>query len=348
MILQLIGTVDYLPYVSSLLITLQRHNVAYDCSVLITDITRDHMNEITHYFDNKVDLLCCEDLDIDFIRSMREYYSALEFNAACKILAVDYQFRKKKKESCLVIDADMYCLSDISSSFESIESDIVVYPHALSPFPHDLSLPSDIEIILTGHINGGLVYFKNTEKSLCAIDWLKSNVKYQFFISPKHGMHAEQHWLSALPFFFSDITLVSNDKTVNIAYWNLHERNLYENDGLIMVEGKRAKLIHFSGFPMLSKGRFTKYTDRRFSDQTEIILRKLSLEYESLINHEIERFSGVKGNIHFNKDVLFKRMEKAKEIRNIEYRELYPSYGLFESVGKRLDEYFSRKKKRAK
>jgi hypothetical protein len=323
MLIQTVSTVSFLPFVAVMINSAHKHNSSFKFSILLTDVNNKSLPNIREKFENfkiNIQFLCCDDLGFDFFPKLREYYSVLEFNSACKVLALTYQILMKKEVECLFLDPDIFILDNFEQIFKKNSKDILVTPHTLAPYPEDGEDPQDIELALAGHINGGIVYVRNSEHSVSALEWLVRKTKFEWFIAPGCGMYADQKWLSALPYFFSKSTCVLTDPAINIAYWNLHERKLSELQGKIMVNNVlSASLFHFSGFTIPSNNKLTKHTNRRFDDGTEKVLKKLISEYESKLLEQHKRFSGLEGDIKFCNDPLEVRMARAEKIWGIKY-----------------------------
>jgi hypothetical protein len=349
MIVQTVATTSYLPYVATLIDSIKAFDTSAQFSVLLTDIKPERVESLRNKFDYEIEIICCDDLDIDHVESMREYYSCLEYNAACKILAVDYQINKNGQTECLFLDADMFCLGNLAGVLEKVNSDVAITPHSFAPYPNDGYLPSDIEIIQSGQINAGFLFVKKSPRACEAIAWMKEKTRFEWFIAPRYGMHAEQQWLSALPYFFNDVTEVLNDPAINIAYWNLHERTLSQDKDNIIVNGKPAILMHFSGYRMQKGNQFTVHSERVFDDKTEEALKKVVGDYTESIKRSNDMFGGIEGDLMFCDKPLYDRISIAQSIRNQEYFELYASEykqdtqaGFFEKIGRKIDRLVSK------
>ncbi|MCX5658080.1 MAG: hypothetical protein NTZ48_07695, partial [Candidatus Omnitrophica bacterium] len=114
MVVQIVVTINYLSYAMVLVKSLRRQGGAFTYSILLTDVSRKGMREVYEILIAEgIEVICCDDLEIEYLEKMRKYYSALEFNAACKILAIDFQLKKKHAKECLCLDADIYALGSV-------------------------------------------------------------------------------------------------------------------------------------------------------------------------------------------------------------------------------------------
>lgn len=337
MLIQTVVTVSYLPFVAVLINSIRTHNKGVSFSVLVTDVRPNTLRRIKDRFVTDIEFLCCDDLGIAALSEMRKYYNVLEFNCACKFLALDYQLNKKQQTECLFLDADMYACGDIWGVFARCGKDILLTPHTTSPYPADGQGMSDVELVVLGHINGGIVYFRKSEFSGAALAWLVERTCFNWFVAPQYGLSADQQWLSLLPYYFDQATYVCNDQVLNIGYFNLHERELSESGSLVMAKGQPALLFHFSGFSTPSNGKLTRHSNRRFSVDTEKTLVKIISEYEGLLLKEMSRFKGLDGDLVFCQDPLHKRMKRAENIWKIKYPSFDIQTGFFERIGRKLD-----------
>lgn len=337
MLIQTVATVSFLPFVAVLVNSIRAHSKKVEFSVLVSDVSPESLQQVRERFDSNIEFLCCDDLDVGFLFETRSYYDVLEFNSACKILAISYQLKKKKYPECLFLDPDMYAVGDILSSIALCDRDILVTPHATSPYPDDNEMPADMELVISGHINGGIVYFRNSPISIAALDWLIKQIKFHWFVAPKYGLYADQQWLSILPYFFDKAVCVLKDPSLNIGYFNLHERELSESGSIVMVKGQPALLFHFSGFSTPSNGKLTRHSNRQFSAGTEKTLAKIILAYEELLLKEMSRLKALNGDLGFCQDPLYKRMKRAEDIWGIKYFSFDTQAGFFERIGRRLD-----------
>lgn len=337
MLIQTIATVSYLPLVSVLIDSIRRYNSKARIAVLVTDVSAHGLSHVRKAFADKgIELYCCDDLGVGYFSEMRRYYSALEFNSACKVLFLDYQLRVKQEKECLFLDPDIYALSDIENVLSSSFGDILLTPHTLTPPPDDGFPPSDLDFVLCGHINGGVVRMRLSADTLKALEWLVKYVRFEWFVAPEYGLYADQQWLSCLPYYFSSITNVLKDRSINVGYWNLHERHLSEKNGLYCVNGTPAALFHFSGFVLSDKGILTCHSNRKYNEATEAAIRKLVKEYGHKLAGEKERFKHLKGDLCFSQATLKKNMRLAEKIRGRKYVFPYAAPSLLDKIRIRI------------
>jgi len=321
MIIQLVSTVDYLAYCLVLIDSLKLNGFDAEFSILVTDIKNDLKKSISNKLDSKIEILTCEDLSTyKELSIIRNYYNKLEFNCACKIHAIYHQLFFNNNDSCLYLDADMICLADFGGKLV-IEKDILLTPHTIAPFPEDGQYPNNLQIFSSGHINAGFIFIKKSNDTLKCLKWLLKNTKYNWFVALDNGMYAEQQWLSSLIYFYNHITEIMFDDTINIAYWNLHERKLILKDSIYYVNNKRAALVHFGGFKYnLNDPVFTIWPHRKFDYDTERTINILTREYTEKVFLAKKKLLNISGNVNFCERSLYERMKMAENIWNIKYK----------------------------
>lgn len=321
MVIQFVSSVNYLAYCLVLIDSLKLNGFNVKFSILITDIKSDLKEYISDKLNREIEILICEDLSTCKELSItRNYYNKLEFNCACKIHAIYHQLFFNNNDSCLYLDSDMICLSDFSDKLV-IKKDILLTPHTIAPFPEDGQYPNNLQIFLNGYINSGFIFVKKSEETLKSLMWLLENTKYNLFIAPECGMYGEQLWLSSFIYFYNNITEIAFDDTMNIAYWNLHERELLLKDSFYYVNNKRAALLHFSGFKYDPKDPlFTTYPRRKFDYNTEAALSVLTREYNEKVFLAKKKLVNISESISFSKKSLYERMKIAEDTWNIKYR----------------------------
>jgi len=358
-VLQTVAAINYLPFVLVLAQSIEEHLPGARLSVLLTDASPALVERVRERFGGRMDFLGCDSLEIKHLSTMRQYYSVLEFNSACKVLALDFQIRTRCNDACLFVDPDMFALGNFVDPALALAGDIVLTPHTLAPYPEDNELPNEMELAISGQINGGYVLVRNSEAASRAMTWLVDQTRYNWFVAPSHGLFADQQWLSLLPMFFPGIAVLLRDAGVNIAYWNLHERKLRAPAGAgtskggmrapedaIVVESiatYRAKLFHFSGFTQAGGGRLSKHSGRRFDPETERILARLIDRYQSALKRQRENVqkAGIASDIEFSRRPLLARMKAAQARWGIRHVELAPPPGRFGRIGSSLDQWLS-------
>lgn len=306
--------------------------------ILLTDVSRNRLTDFQRHFGELADFICCDDLPYDWLNTLRRQYDVLEFNSACKALALHYQLQVRGVAECYFLDPDMLVTGDFTLPTQAQGSDLLVTQHALKPFPDDRQLPCEQEIVIAGSINGGFIYARNSAASQPAVDWLVQHTRYNWFVAPAYGMYGDQHWLSFLPQFFAPAAGILRDPGVNIAYWNLHERPLQKTADGYTVAGHPARLFHFSGFAVDGAG-LTRHSQRRFDAGTESLLPELVGDYRRQVQaarSELQGY-GCQADLAFSRLPLRRRMLEAAQHWQIQHPLVAPPISRFARLGNYLD-----------
>lgn len=309
-----VATTNYLYQANVLFSYAKRVHPELRPTVLVADVSKSALRPVRHAFGSEVDVLCCDDLGLDFLKAMRSYYTVLEFCSALKVLGLVHILQQE--DHCLFLDPDMMVLDSLREPVLDQPGEMVVCCHTFAPYPKDGAAPNDLELCWTGQINGGVLLTRNGPQGTPALDWLVDKTRNRWFIAPERGMYADQQWFSALPYFFRERTTLVSDRGVNVAYWNLHERPLRrDTTGTIvtLAEGGALRLMHFSGFTIPSKGQLSKHSIRRFDPETEEILVDMVAEYEEALLVSRTRFDHLRGDLGFSNLPLDRRMQIAAD-----------------------------------
>ena len=121
---------------------------------------------------------------------------------------------------------------------------IVLTPHMRSSMPRDGRRVDDFHILAAGVYNLGFIAVGTTAGDFLAWWWEKTQREAR--VDPTRMMFTDQRWVDFAPSFFSHFIL--KDPSYNVAYWNLHERELTWNGTGYLVDGKPLTFFHFSGF----------------------------------------------------------------------------------------------------
>ena len=147
---------------------------------------------------------------------------------------------KNVGDSITYIDSDIYFHEKIELLFESFsKKDVGIFRHR--QFSLSISRPE-------GHYNVGGVYFKNSDIGKNVLNWWSDAVLHKKY--PHLSTCGDQKYLEEFPRMCSNIFIDGEIGHGAPWQWQLFNFDNYENDGTIIWEGKKQKLIfsHFSQF----------------------------------------------------------------------------------------------------
>ncbi len=131
---------------------------------------------------------------------------------------------------------------------------IVLTPHSLTSIPEDGLRPSAQDIAQAGKFNLGFIAV--ADRAVSFLDWWGQRLRRDCLMAVEEGLHVDQRFIDFLPAEY--VPAVLRDPAFNVAYWNLHERNVSWNGTRYEINGSLLRAFHFSGFDperpyMLSK-----------------------------------------------------------------------------------------------
>jgi glycosyltransferase involved in cell wall biosynthesis len=190
----------------------------------------------------------------------------------------------------LYFDPDIWIfedLQDVSASARSYA--IVLTPHARAPFPRDGYLPDERMILRAGVFNLGFIGI-NAATAQPFLDWWSERLARECRVAIEEALFVDQRWVDFVPVFFDHRVL--SDPTLNVAYWNLHERQLRWTGRRYEVEGTPLRFFHFSGFDPKQPDTLSSHTGTvpriRLADHPAV--ERLCAEYASrLFEHGFGR-----------------------------------------------------------
>lgn len=263
--------------------TLYKHNNGWKYVIGLVDKYSDSVS----YQSLGFDFVSVEEIGIPDFEQMVNRYDIVELNTAVKPFYFNY-FLNSVEEGDIV----MYLDPDIMvyDSFFRLEDflqryNITLIPHCQSPIPMDNYKPQEEDILNSGIYNLGFLAVVKSEPTIEMINWWAERLAEKAYIDFEKGLFTDQIWQNLVPLYFSQVGIFRN-KGYNVAYWNLHERNIVirENKWYVVDDKESVPLIffHFSGYNPLNQDRFSKYQNR-FDLQDSQALRNLCGRYRSLL-----------------------------------------------------------------
>jgi hypothetical protein len=135
-------------------------------------------------------------------------------------------------------------------------------PHTLKAYPDDACSPNERGLLNTGLYNLGFIGTKRSETTHQFLQWWKDRLFDQCYIDLANGMFVDQLWVNFAPIFYDDV-FVSRHLGLNMAYWNLHERQITnDNEPYLVNNTFPLVFFHFSGYSPEKPTVISKYQDR--------------------------------------------------------------------------------------
>jgi hypothetical protein len=185
------------------------------------------------------------DLSVPDFEHLAYKYDLVELNTALKPSFLKSLFAQGF-DQVIYLDPDICLYHAPSPILEALErAEIVLIPHALAP-AMDGRRPSDIDFLRTGTFNLGFLGLRRGVNTLALLDWWEKRCLSHGFNDPGFGTFVDQKWLDLAPCYFDSVHVLKH-AGCNVAYWNLHEREIEVDGDCYGIKGAPLVFFHFSG-----------------------------------------------------------------------------------------------------
>ena len=257
-----IVSANYLAYAKSLADSIKLNHPGIDFKVLLVDRKNDETLVAAN--ESELDIIFASDLNIPDFYHLAFKYDLVELNTALKPSFLKY-ILKLNYQNVIYLDPDIYVFDRLNLIFESLSSDdIVLTPHTMSPIM-DGHRPSDIDFLRNGIFNLGFIALSNRLNSLKFLNWWEDRCLTFGFNDLGMGTFVDQKWIDLLPCYFDNVHILKHPGC-NVAYWNLHERNISFKNSKYEVNGFPLVFFHFSGVKAENPKSLSRHQNRHYLD----------------------------------------------------------------------------------
>lgn len=188
--------------------------------------------------------------------TMAASYDVTELATAIKPWAFQYLFARGASV-VLYLDPD----TEIFATLGPVEPlarrrGMVLTPHVTEPLPRDGKRPDERDLLLAGMFNLGFLAL-SAEAAGRVLPWWRARLRRECLNDPAKGLFVDQRWIDFAPTLFAPAIL--RDPGYNVAYWNLPQRTLGRDGDHLLVNGRRLRFFHFSGFSPRSPQLLSKH-----------------------------------------------------------------------------------------
>lgn len=222
-------------------------------------------------------------LHIPVFDEMSHRYSLLELCCAVKPWFALYILKNFSAKQIIYLDTDVLVTSTLQFIEEQfIHNSILLSPHILSPLPADGKRPHETGILKTGIYNAGFFGVNNDNIGNAFLNWWKNILVDYCYEDSTRGLASDQTWLNFVPLFFDNVEIIRHPGC-NVAYWNLHEREVEKINGMYFINKKFPLLFfHFSGYSIHHPDKVSKHQDR-FSMEENPAVQEIFYRYQSIL-----------------------------------------------------------------
>jgi hypothetical protein len=279
-ILYTVCSANHLAHCKTMVDSFKQYNGDYEIIIALVDQVKDRfsISEFKNY-----SLIEVQQLQIPAFDEICAKYSVIELNCAMKGFVAQFIFNAHQPDLLLYLDSDTWVFHSMEAVEKAlIEADIIITPHFTHPYPADNCLPRERDMMRSGVYNAGFFALKKSDIAQQFLTWWTTHLNNECYYNFAEGMGVDQVWFNLVPLLFSKVLILQHDGA-NVAYWNLHERQISVNNGRVLVNDSLPLLfLHISGYSIDAPTILSKHQNRY--DLAELIeLKSLFEQYNSLV-----------------------------------------------------------------
>ena len=265
---------SHMKYAIALGIALQKFHPHHTLSVLLIDPPAS-LDAFARF---PVDVISINEIGVRSLDEMRIYYDAFSLSNSLKPYFLHFLL-KRKYEKGIYLDSDILVVGPFDELIEALENNsFVLTPHLLKPELSNQGVVEVAQIANLGIYNGGLWGVRDDKVGFAVIEWLIENLR------ETDGGFAEQQLLSLAAQLFQDRFYCLRNPGYNVAYWNLHERQIKTEGHRYVVNNAPATFFHLSGFEEDKPQCFSRHRNIRCDGSP--VLQEIVNQYLSLIPND--------------------------------------------------------------
>jgi hypothetical protein len=201
-----------------------------------------------------------DQLSVQELSEMRIYYDAFALSNNLKPFLISFLLDRGYGK-VVYLDSDTFLVGRFDRLFDELNRhSFVLTPHWTNPALSHKARVSAEQIVELGVFNGGLMGFRNDPTAREILDWLKGN------LTATRLQFADQKFLALAAQLFGRSFKCLDDPGYNIAYWNLHERDVSWSGQRYEVGGSPVVFFHLSGFKPETPHLFSVHGDLKASE----------------------------------------------------------------------------------
>lgn len=236
MIIATISTLSYLNRAKVMAKSVKEHHP--DAIVILCLAERSLTEDIgSHCFDQ---VLLPKDLAIANLEKTIFKYNHHEASIYLKGELLNYLYRTYvNEEKIIYMDADIKVYSPLVEMLDALQEHSIVFtPHMFKPHPDYYTA-----YLWYGFINAGFVGFRRSGNAKRFIEWWASKLEKYCYVDRERFIQLSQAWAKLAPTFFKDLL---RHPGYNVAFWNLHERNIQISNNQFFVNKTPLRFFHYS------------------------------------------------------------------------------------------------------
>ncbi len=271
-----IAAKNYLAHVRTWAESVRQHHPDSRIYLLLAD-------EVDGYFDPDEEpfhVVTLDDLDISNLYELAFQYTLVEFNTAVKPSFINFLMDKVGTEKVIYFDPDVLILHPVTEIISLLDQhQVILTPHLIEPIDHPIPF-GERTALLCGIYNLGFLAIRKGEISRRLLRWWESRLRTWCIDKLEEGYFVDQKWMDMVPGLFDSVYILRNPE-FNVAFWNLHERQMGYHNKMYQVNNRPMIFYHFSSFCPEHPDIIIKYRKIDFGSHT----RALFTHYSKRLYH---------------------------------------------------------------
>lgn len=316
---------NYLAQAKTLGDSVLKYNPDYKFIICLCDKKSE---KIDYSFFEPHQIIDVAEIGIHKFTEMSKKYDIIELNTSVKPFVFEYIYNNfQEAEFVMYFDPDTCVFDKLKSIEDELENSSILFtPHIYTPIEFDGKNPTENTFTQHGTYNLGFLATKRDANSFQLFDWWKRRLEINCYNKPEQGVFVDQLPMNFAPLFFEGVK-ISDNWGVNMAPWNLHERDLSFKDDKYFVNDKYPLLLyHFSNCSPQDSDLLATYYNR-ITFEGHNILKKAYDEYKIEVlknNYEVLKLINC---VYTNKATPRQSSNKASTLSNIfKYLKKYPLF----------------------
>ena len=193
------------------------------------------------------------------LRRMAAIYDVTELATALKPWLLEVLL-DADDEPVLYLDPDIQVFASLAPLAQAAaDHGIVLTPHIDVPLPLDDLMTDDRAILASGTYNLGFIGVGKSARPF--LSFWKERLSRQCVNDPEHMRFVDQRWVDFVPGLFDHV--IVREPQYNVAYWNLHGREVAWSGERWEVNGAPLAFFHFSGYSPKARHLLSKHQGDR-------------------------------------------------------------------------------------
>ncbi|WP_123689417.1 glycosyltransferase [Allostella humosa] len=187
------------------------------------------------------------DLDV-----RRRLYNVTEFCTAIKPDIIQWLWRQGYDE-VVYFDPDIVLFDrpDEIGRAWAAGAEVALTPHLATATDHPGWVMRAVN--LSGQFNLGFIAVRNRPEARRLVEWWRAQIAWNCIEDAGNGTFVDQKVVDHFPALSAAVHVIRHPG-YNVAYWNLHEREMTRTGGRYATAGLPLAFFHFSGFEMFGAG----------------------------------------------------------------------------------------------